>query len=1048
MIYSIGYAQPANDNCASATALISSTVCNTTNGTMRTGAAVGTTATATAGIAATCGYPTGAVDVWYRFQAQSRYPVITLGAMGTSLDNNPGIAIYSDAGCTAALLNANLLGCVTGTNVIAPATLSLDVEIVVGSAGLTVGQFYKIRVMTSATATTATPTNWNFNICVQDRLSNDDCDGAITLPVGGGCGNMTFTVVGSTLSTGIPSACAGGYGYDVWFKFRATTVNPTIEFSGFGANFTNRRMQLYRATGTGCGTLTSVACITTSPYNSAGLTVGAMYYIRVYSTTGPAPTTAGNFNICVWTIDPPPRYGNGYVNISKRNNGGIVQNGDTLEIRFTVNTGDDLFSARFVDNVPTNTTMLSLPADSIRVITNEGLTFRRYTPLTTADAGTYIATPPAGHYNVRVNLGFGVGAPSQFIPTAPLNNSETDITGAARIQASDRPRGGGGVLFAIAYRVRVTGNPGDTIKFRTGKFIYKTTAAGTDIQIPTTQYQILVSSPINLCANSVGLNAAGESSGTFGAGSTPSRPSDLESPIGDYALVDIAMQGINDGTYSVIKNVSPTSSILPNARKQPNCAGAPVGLECTNRMHGGYWDITGDHTGTNNAIGNAPPAAATSAGYMMIVNADWVASEVFRQRLTDLCPSTYYEFSAWVKNVCTACGSDSAAAQTYRPGVLPNMTFALDGIDRYSTGQVDTLGWMKKGFVFITGDTQTTVTFSIRNNSQGGGGNDWAMDDIGVATCMPNMAYSPSANPSVCTMNARTIYDTVRSFFNNYVYYVWQRSTDGGTIWSDLSSPQGPTTPTFNVARQSWEYLTHFVVPPAWTTLADNGDLYRVVAATTVANLGTGACVFTDAIPFLTMNVMNCGTPLKIDLLSFNGKLDGDYADLTWTTSKEDEPVKYQLERSTDGSHFSTVGTISGYNNNASENVYTYNDPEAVVGKIYYRVVIINNGNNKKYSRTISLSKVNENNFELRTVVNPFSNSLYFDISAPGTMKIEAEIMDMNGTVVKRKTYLVHQGVNMLQLPDTGTLPGGNYIFRVKNNNQILSKKIVKGNNL
>jgi hypothetical protein len=81
-------------------------------------------------------------------------------------------------------------------------------------------------------------------------------------------------------------------------------------------------------------------------------------------------------------------------------------------------------------------------------------------------------------------------------------------------------------------------------------------------------------------------------------------------------------------------------------------------------------------------------------------------------------------------------------------------------------------------------------------------------------------------------------------------------------------------------------------------------------------------------------------------------------------------------------------------------------------------------------------------------VVNPFNNSLYFDISAPSDMRVEAEILDMNGTVVKRKSFMVHAGVNMLQLPDTGALPGGNYIFRLKNNNQIMTRKIVKGNSL
>ena len=91
-------------------------------------------------------------------------------------------------------------------------------------------------------------------------------------------------------------------------------------------------------------------------------------------------------------------------------------------------------------------------------------------------------------------------------------------------------------------------------------------------------------------------------------------------------------------------------------------------------------------------------------------------------------------------------GTSTAPANGY-PGVYPNLSFALNDLDYYNTGEIDTLGWLKKGFVFRTGAAQTSAVFSIRNNSQGGGGNDWVMDDIAVATCLPTMSYSPTIIP-------------------------------------------------------------------------------------------------------------------------------------------------------------------------------------------------------------------------------------------------------------------------------------------------------------
>ena len=132
--------------------------------------------------------------------------------------------------------------------------------------------------------------------------------------------------------------------------------------------------------------------------------------------------------------------------------------------------------------------------------------------------------------------------------------------------------------------------------------------------------------------------------------------------------------------------------------------------------------------------------------------------------------------------MCPVPGNDSS-------GVRPNLSFPIDGEEYYTSGNIAYNGlWVKKGFVFKTRLGQTSMNVTIRNNAPGGGGNDWAIDDIAIATCLPTMRYSPSNTPTICAGNAVTIYDTVRSFFNNYVYYKWQRSTDGGTIWTDVTA--------------------------------------------------------------------------------------------------------------------------------------------------------------------------------------------------------------------------------------------------------------------
>ena len=73
------------------------------------------------------------------------------------------------------------------------------------------------------------------------------------------------------------------------------------------------------------------------------------------------------------------KFGNSYLNISKKTIGGTVQPGDTLEIRTNIwfpnaYNSNNIYFARYVDNVPANTAFAD---DSLRLITNEGLLYKK-----------------------------------------------------------------------------------------------------------------------------------------------------------------------------------------------------------------------------------------------------------------------------------------------------------------------------------------------------------------------------------------------------------------------------------------------------------------------------------------------------------------------------------------------------------------------------------------------------------------------------------------------------------------------------------------------
>jgi trimeric autotransporter adhesin len=1007
---------PTNDLCSGAITLTSGTSCTNTTGNM-----YGATLTATTVTAPNCA-SASTYDVWYRFVAQTTNPTITLSNIGSSFTNASMQLLSNNCGSTFTQLYC-------GSTSIA-------------ANHLTPGTTYYIRVYSTGTVPTD-PTNAGFDICVTDPVSpppsNDECANAVNLSVGNICNNLPGDMSGATISsTPLGGSCVGPNAYDVWYKFTAVNSIASVALSGIGANFLNPRIEILSGN---CGSLTSLFC-GVSTLNATGLITGNTYYVRVYSTTPPSPNGNSRFNICITSSAlPAVRFGNSYVNISKKTTGGVVEPGDILEIRMTIHhSSGTMTNLRFVDNTPTNTAMATGATDRIRIITNEGLNYKQYTLAGGDDAATYTASPAAGQYNIRMNLGFGGTNPG-----IPVNTSATESASATgSMSSADRPRGGGGLLFAVAYRVVVTGTVGSTIQINPAQFVYRT--GGSDVTLTATPYQILISEPLSLCTNSIGLNNAAELGGTFGTGTTLNRSFDLSTPIAGYSFMNNvnAYNGLGDGRYAIVNNISPRSSTNRNANRQPNCTGLANDdpNNCNNRMHGGHWDIDGDHTGTNNSIGNLPPAASTNSGYMLMVNADYVASEVYSQTLNNLCPNTYYEFSAWFRNICETCGVDSTGAQfagtVTAPsagyvGVYPNLSFALNGLDYYNTGEINVGGWQKKGFVFRTGATQTSATFSIRNNSQGGGGNDWVMDDIAVATCLPTMSYSPTINPFVCESNPITIADTISSFFKNYTTYKWQRSVNGGTNWTDLT---GVTTlPDTNY------YITSYTIPPQYTTLADNGNLYRVVVATSADNLSDPDCNISDGIT-ITLTVSTCGPPLSVNIISFNGQLVNSKAQLSWSTSQENGPVRFIVERSADGRNFVTAGEVAGYNNGSAGNRYSFTDPIQLTDAKWYRVIMITNSGLKKYSSAIQL-KGSLLNFELSNVNNPFTNNLNLAVTVAKSADVSIELSDMSGRTALSTKKMIYAGTNSILL-DTQSLPAGVYSLRIIYKDQSIIRRVVK----
>src|SRR5690606_28283791 len=136
-------------------------------------------------------------------------------------------------------------------------------------------------------------------------LVNDNCDGAITVPVNPNLQCEEFisgTVWGATASGTPTTTCGGAPDDDVWFEFEATSTLHILNFNNvIGSPL---YATLYADSGDDCIAMVQQQCITANQTNLNGLTVGQTYKLRVYTQTA-TPNQTTTFNVCITTPGPP-----------------------------------------------------------------------------------------------------------------------------------------------------------------------------------------------------------------------------------------------------------------------------------------------------------------------------------------------------------------------------------------------------------------------------------------------------------------------------------------------------------------------------------------------------------------------------------------------------------------------------------------------------------------------------------------------------------------------------------------------------------------------
>lgn len=189
--------------------------------------------------------------------------------------------------------------------------------------------------------------------------------------------------------------------------------------------------------------------------------------------------------------------------------------------------------------------------------------------------------------------------------------------------------------------------------------------------------------------------------------------------------------------------------------------------------------------------------------------------------------------------------------------------------------------------------------------------------------------------------------------------------------------------------------------------------------------------------------------PLPVTLLSFNAKaINNTTVRLSWVTTSEENLAGFGIERSTDGVNWNTIAFVNATGNGqSSDNNYLYNDLQALKGKSFYRLKLLDQNNLFRYSEQRSVT-IKDMIDQVQLMPNPARSNATLYMKSEINTDAVVSICDMQGRKLRTEKFRLSAGGNSLSLTNLDRFPGGTYIVHIITGSSVITRKLIIGKSI
>jgi Bacterial Ig domain len=198
-----------------------------------------------------------------------------------------------------------------------------------------------------------------------------------------------------------------------------------------------------------------------------------------------------------------------------------------------------------------------------------------------------------------------------------------------------------------------------------------------------------------------------------------------------------------------------------------------------------------------------------------------------------------------------------------------------------------------------------------------------------------------------------------------------------------------------------------------------------------------------------TINFATEGT-LPSTIVDLGATYNSGKVSVKWISTFEVNNDHFEIERSTDGIHFKTVGSVKGQGNSSIRHEYQFDDDvkQNTINKndLYYRLKQVDTDTKSTYTKILIVRVYQTKSIQSVSVTpNPTFNDIKVSLQLNENSYIVMKVANGAGVEMMRKTTRGTTGTNSVTLEGTSRLQAGVYFLEViVNSNERMMVKLIK----